>query len=355
MTTHTEILVLGGGAIGLAIALELQLKGQSVTVLNRSFSESAGLAAAGMLAPQAEGIEPGPLLDLCLRSRALYADWTRKLEDLTGLETGYWPCGILTPVYEAPAATTEHWLHRAELDRLQPGLGPDVVGGWWYPEDAQVDNRALMQGLRLACQDQGVQLYEGVTVQALAQDGDRITGVQTSAGEWQATHYILATGAWAASLLPHPVAPRKGQMLSLQVPPEFGLTQPLRQVLFGDVYVVPRRDGRIVIGATSEAVGFLPNNTPAGIQGLLARAIRVFPSLQDFPIQELWWGFRPETPDQAPILGPGPFDNLTLALGHYRNGILLMPITAQLISNLIVNQQADPLLDAFHYSRLAGQ
>jgi glycine/D-amino acid oxidase-like deaminating enzyme len=149
-----------------------------------------------------------------------------------------------------------------------------------------------------------------------------------------------------------PVYPIKGQMLSVCVPEDCGVMQPLRTVLFGTgIYIVPRQDGRIIIGATSENVDFTPGNTPAGMQSLLAGAIKLYPELENYPILEFWWGFRPATTDELPILGASVWDNLTLAAGHYRNGILLAPVTAKLLADLIWNQKSDPLLAAFHYSR----
>jgi len=189
-----------------------------------------------------------------------------------------------------------------------------------------------------------------VSVQAIQQQQRQVVSVQTSVGDWRAKHYVLATGAWSNELLPIPVQPRKGQMLAVKSP-DSAAGLPLRRVLFGsDLYIVPRQEGRIIIGATSEDVGFTPNNTPAGIQELLARAIRLYPALQDFALQELWWGFRPATPDELPILGASACTNLLLATGHYRNGILLAPITAQLIAEAIA-QKPDPLLEHFGWQR----
>lgn len=354
-----DILIIGGGVIGLAIALELTHQGAAVTVLSRDFKQAATHAAAGMLAPQAEALPAGPMLDLCLRSRSLYPDWTRKLEILTGLDPGYWSCGILAPTFaedissgvaspEQPTVDSQ-WLDQAAIHQHQPGLSPQVIGGWWFPQDAQVDNRALAQALWAAAAQLGVNLCEGVTVEGLHHQQGRVVKAETSAGDWQAEQYVLATGAWSAQLLPVPVVPRKGQMLSVRVPNEVRL---LQQVLFGtQIYIVPRQDGRIVIGATSEDVGFTPHNTPAGIQALLEQAIRLYPELQNFPTQEFWWGFRPATPDEYPILGPGPYENLVVATGHYRNGILLAPITAALLADLIVHRRTDPLLAHFHWQR----
>jgi len=371
MNGTCDVLVIGGGIVGLAIALELRSRGLTVTVLNRNTQEAATWAAAGMLAPESEGIPPGPMLDLCLQSRALYPAWVQQLEDKTDLVAGYWPCGVLVPDFVAPVPANGNggypqprsnglpgiskvaglgsWLDREALLQFQPGLGPEVVGGRWLPEDSQVDNRALATLLLRAAQNAGVVVQEGVTVTAIQQHQHQVNQLHTTSGMWQAGHYVLATGAWLRELLPVPVVPRKGQMCCVRRPDS---APSLDRVLFGPAtYLVPRRDGRIIIGATSEDVGFTPHNTPAGIQTLLQRAIRLWPTLQDYPIEGFWWGFRPTTPDELPILGPSHCANLTLATGHYRNGILLGPITGRLIADFIVGQRVDPLLPHFSWER----
>lgn len=359
----SNILIIGGGVVGLSIAVELRWRGAMVTVLCGDFQAATSHAAAGMLAPDAENITNPAMGSLCRRSRALYPEWTRKLEDLTGLNTGYWPCGILAPVYQrksnkvdaSATAQSSYWLDQVTIHQYQPGLGAEVVGGWWYPEDAQVDNRALLNVLRTAAESLGVELKDRVKAEGFLQQRGEILGVQTNRGLIHADHYVLATGAWSSQLLPLPVVPRKGQMLSVGVP-EFTPELPLTRVLFGEhIYIVPRRNRSIIIGATSENVGFTPHNTPAGIQSLLQQAINLYPQLQDYPIEQFWWGFRPATPDELPIFGTSHCENLTLATGHYRNGILLAPITGSLIADLIWEQKIDPILSHFQYSRFHSQ
>ncbi len=391
MSDRSDVLVLGGGAIGLATAVELAQAGAKVTILSRNCAEAALFAAAGMLAPQAERIDSPAMLDLCLQRRAIYPGWVHRLEALTGLTCEYWPCGIIRPILDLgdhvddrpatpvsrldqgsslasldvlpntslseSAVPEEYWLDQAALQQQQPGLGPEVLGGWFYPKDAQVDNRKLGQVLQAAVKRLGVTFIESVTVEGFELKGDRIDAVLTNQGDWQADQYLLATGAWSGQLFDFPVTPRKGQMMSL-VPTSFSSpceSQPptsLSHVIFGDgIYIVPRRSGQIILGATSESVDFLPNNTVAGLKFLLNAASALVPSLESYTVQEHWWGYRPSTPDDCPILGESPYRNLAVATGHFRNGILLAPITAKLLAAYLLDGQSAPLLEAFHWRR----
>jgi glycine oxidase ThiO len=354
MTKAAEVIVIGGGIIGLSIALELRWRGLQVLVLTKNHQTAAANAAAGMLAPQAEGINPGTLLDLCTFSRSLYADWTNKLTMATGLDTGYWECGILAPHYVRPAFPEGNrpvdsqltWQTRQKLVSHLPtdNLSAEVVGGYWFDTDGQVDNRALYKSVQVAAELAGVRVQTGVMV--TAQD---LQDLSQGVAGLVADQYILATGAWSQDLLPVPVVPRKGQLIALQVPS--GEALPLNTVLFGtEIYVVPRRDGRIVIGATSENVGFVDGNTSEGVQGLFDRAVRLCPALAKYPVVEQWWGFRPATPDELPILGYSADPRLILATGHYRNGILLAPATAQIIADLLFDK-LHPLLSDCDYRR----
>jgi thiazole synthase len=366
MSATSEIVIIGGGVIGLAIAVELKRRGAIVTILSRDFQQAASHAAAGMLAPLAEQISSPAMLDLCLKSRWLYPEWVCKLEELTGVDTGYFPCGILAPILKknrelltgnnepdrGKIDATATWLDRDAIQLYQPGLGEDVVGGWWYPEDGQVDNRQLVKSLLQAAQSLGVEIKEGITVEAIEQKQGKVTSVLTSAGKFSADRYVLASGSWVNQLLPLPVSPVKGQMLAVRMPQVNHQPFPLRRVLYGeDNYLVPRQDGRLIIGTTVEEVGWTPHNTPEGIKTLLEKAIRLYPAIADWAIEEFWWGFRPGTPDELPILGASSCENLILATGHHRNGILLAPVTASLIADLILEQKVDPLLENFSPNR----
>jgi glycine oxidase ThiO len=351
MQSGSEIVVIGGGVIGLAIAIELRLLGAEVTILCKDFKTAAGHAAAGMLAPQAEQIPAGAMLDLCIASRDLYPEWVHKIEAISGVDPGYWQCGILAPRYLQPELTVD-WCDARSIHQHQASLGESVIGGYCYPADGQVDNRALIRSLQIASQTLGIKFLDGVEVLTIHHSQGQVTHLETNQGNISAQHYILSTGAWSQQLLAIPVVPRKGQMLSVLVPIDQRANLPLQQVLFGeDIYIVPRRDGKIIIGATSEDVGFTAANTLKGIKQLITNAMRLFPPLQNFPLNETWWGFRPATPDELPILGTSTAANLTLATGHYRNGILLTPITAKLIADLVWHQQADDLLSAFSWQR----
>ncbi|ELS00641.1 glycine oxidase [Xenococcus sp. PCC 7305] len=357
MNKNWEVIVVGGGVIGLAIAVELKLRGAEVAVVSRDVQQAASQAAAGMLAPMAEEIADPQMLDLCLRSRWLYPEWTSKLEHLTGVATGYLPCGILAPSDKEQGTRNEErgnktWLDREALEFYQPGLGQEIVGAWWYPEDGQVDNRCLMRSLIQAAQNLKIEIQEGVTVQGIQQQAGNVTNIMTSQGSLTAEKYVLATGSWASQLLPLPVKPVKGQMMSLRMPHQPHEPYPLQRVLFGDnIYLVPRQDGRLIIGATVEQVDWTPHNTPQGIQNLLNKATKLYPAVANWQIEEFWWGFRPGTPDELPILGTSPCDNLYFATGHYRNGILLAPVTASLMADLILEQKSDPLLSYFSWQR----
>ncbi|KAA8497846.1 Bifunctional protein ThiO/ThiG [Porphyridium purpureum] len=389
-----DVVVVGAGIHGLACAVELARRGAVVTVLSRELAESATRAAAGMLAPQSEQIEQGPLLDLCLRSRDMYADWVRMVSALAdGTPVDYTAhADFLVPVmrslneelqreYSPPlsAGPSSFLSSRSAVQAVDPALcGQDVLGGWWFPTDGKVDNVQLHAALLNAAERLGVRVVHGAHVASLSiassplarfrkssRNSQVARGVLTTAGElYIADHVLITNGSWARSLLAVPVRPLKGQMLSLDPPLSSSAaarSPALRSVVFGPgSYLVPRQDGRIIVGATVEDIGFDVSVTASGIHKLLDTAIRMVPSLGDYQLGKTWSGYRPTTPDLMPILGSVPhYENVTIATGHHRNGILLAPITAQIIADQIImgkqsSEDLDALLQAFQSDRFTN-
>ena len=355
MRLAEPLLILGGGLIGLSLAHGLARRGLAVRVLSRRRGEAAGFVAAGMLAPHAEGLT-GNLLALGQRSLALVPAWVAAIEADSGLACGLRPCGIVVPFASAverdayPTATWGEALDRAGLEREVPGIGAAWQAGLLFRQDGQIDNRRqLMRALERACAQRGVAFEEGAEVmELLTADGDgtppRLAGVRLRRADGSdhlltTTQAVLTCGAWSARLLPGlPVFPVKGQMLSLQAPREA-----LKRVVFGPgTYLVPREDGLVVVGATSEPeAGFREGLTPDGQRTLQDGIASLLPEATGWPPMERWWGFRPCTPDEGPLLGPGPLKGLTLACGHHRNGVLLAAITADLIGRSLVGDD-DP-------------
>jgi glycine oxidase len=366
-------LILGGGLIGLALAHELARQGRAATVLSRRRSEAAGFVAAGMLAPHAEGLD-GRLLDLGQRSLERIPAWVARIESDSGLACGLRICGIVVPFASAaereayPTAAHGERLDRSGLEREIPGIGPTWRAGLLFRQDGQIDNRRrLMRALERACVHRGVRFEEGCEVLGLVTEpqgqqtgeapGEQLAAVRLRRADGQeltlpCREAVLCGGAWSSQLLPGlPVFPVKGEMLSLQGP-----IGALSRVVFGPgTYLVPREDGLLVVGATSEPeAGFGEGLTPAGQRQLQAGIDALLPTATGWPPMERWWGFRPCTPDQAPLLGKGPIGGLWLATGHHRNGVLLAAISAELVAGAMLGQYSDDgLLEAFHWSRFA--
>ncbi|MFM7652694.1 MAG: FAD-dependent oxidoreductase, partial [Vulcanococcus sp.] len=336
VSAQEPVLVLGGGLMGLAVAHQLARRGRAVQVLSRRRSEAAGFVAAGMLAPHAEGLS-GDLLALGQASLERIPAWVAQIEADSGLSCGLRPCGIVVPFASAaerdvyPTAAWGEALDRPALERELPGIGPGWEAGLLFRQDGQIDNRRqLMRALERACAELGVRFQEGVEVQEILRDGEQLQGVTVRNAEaeqqtLEARSAVLCCGAWSSALLPQlPVFPVKGQMLSLQGPREA-----LQRVIFGPgTYLVPREDGLLVVGATSERdAGFTEGLTPFGQRQLQAGLAALLPEASQWPPMERWWGFRPCTPDEGPLLGAAPVAGLWLATGHHRNGVLLAAIT----------------------------
>ena len=367
LTDQRPTLILGGGLMGLAVAHQLARRGTAVQVISRNRSEAAGFVAAGMLAPHAEGLS-GSLLQLGQASLKLIPRWVAQIEMDSGLSCGLRACGIVVPFRsdeeraQYPTATAGMKLDRAGLERELPGIGPSWSSGLLFDQDGQIDNRRqLMRALERACVSLGVRFLEGAEVRSMTRGPHgSITHVtlMTAQGDTQqlpCDQAVLCSGAWCRQLLSElPIFPVKGQMLSLQAPREA-----LKRVIFGPgTYLVPREDGLIVVGATSEVeAGFAEGLTPAGQKQLQAGIEALLPKAAHWPPMERWWGFRPCTPDEGPLLGPGPTPGLWLACGHHRNGVLLAAITAELTADAITEQSPNnamtTLLGAFRWNRFS--
>ena len=363
-----RILILGGGLMGLAIAHQLARRDQRVTVLSRRRSEAAGFVAAGMLAPHAEGLE-NALLHLGQLSLSRIASWVAQIEADSGLPCGLRSSGIVVPFHSADerdayaTAAFGDRLDREQLLQEVPGLDSQWKAGLLFVQDGQIDNRRqLMRALESACVDRGAQFQEGVEVLELFTADGRLSGVRTRNSEGsEATlgceRAVLCSGAWSGQLLPQlPVFPVKGQMLSLQSP-----RGALRRVIFGPgIYLVPREDGLVVVGATSEGdAGFSEGLTPQGQTTLKQGIASLLPEAESWPPMERWWGFRPCTPDEGPLLGNSPIPGLLLACGHHRNGVLMAGATSELIADLACGtepkQDLAALLSSFRWDRFQSR
>lgn len=366
-----DVIIVGGGVIGCSIALRLAREGMKVAIIERGrIGCEASRAAAGMLSPQAEASEPGPFLDLCLRSRTMYPEFGNFLYELSGIDIEYRDEGTLCVALagEDPAeiARWASWqktaalklaeLAAGDLTAIEPAVTKSAARAVFVPGDHQVENRRLMDALGVATGRAGIEVIEGAEVASLIVESGSATGVVCKNETMRAGAVVVAAGSWSTRLLESAglrvqVTPARGQMLALR-----GQSSPIRHVLHSRrAYIVPRRDGRVVIGATVEYVGFDKTVTAGGIRGLLDAAIELVPSLAEAEVVETWAGFRPDTDDHLPVMGPCEVANLFLATGHFRNGILLAPITAELIAECLVRQASPAELWPFRINRFAEQ
>jgi glycine oxidase len=373
--SKASIAVIGGGVIGLGVAWRLAQRGASVQVFDRSAAGAgASHAAAGMLAACAEA-EPGEegLTALGRESQARWPAFAAELLDVSGVDVELRPEGTLLValtaddqarlthqlVFQQKLGLPLHWTSAAETRRREPHLAGKLAGAVFSPEDTQVDNRKLVAALRLAAEAAGAIVNEYRAVKAISSRGGRAEGIVLADGtKVAADKVVLAAGAWARSIeglepeLRPPVRPIKGQMLALRMDPAAPL---LSHVLWAPgAYLVPRRDGRLLVGATVEEKGYDASLTAGGMLSLLEAAWRAVPAIEDLPIDEMWVGHRPGSRDDAPILGAGPLDGLVYATGHHRNGILLAPITADTIARLALDGVVDEAIRPFGIERFGS-
>lgn len=348
----SDVIIIGAGVIGLSIALELAKRGTKVRLLDRGApGAEASSAAAGVLGVQHDLVEDGPFARLCFASIELFPRWAAALVEATGIDVGYRRSGGLA------VALTEDQLDAAKRDvawqasigyssdvldgdaarSLEPGFCPEVVGAVRFASDARVDPPSLVKALRFAAERAGVEVRAGAYVRRVIVEGDRARGVVLADGSVErAAVVVLAAGSWSALIEGAPlregsVRPARGQIIELLT----GAPH-VRHIVYGPgFYLSPRDDGRLLVGSTMEDVGFRPGVTAGAVEALLAAAFRVMPSLAEAGVGRLWSGFRPRAEGDLPLLGATSIPGFFVATGHFRSGVILAPITAAIMANLI--------------------
>ncbi len=361
-----DVVIVGGGIIGGSIAIDLAQRDLRVAVLDRQdLMHEASWAAAGMLSPAPDCPAAIPLIPLGRASLAIYSKFVDGLEDASGMRTGFRTDGTIEVICHGDAErelSTLVALHHGfglacealpldEIPSLEPALGRDARAAALLPNECSIEPRALTAAVLGAAVAAGVTLCPGANVDSLALDGEKCLGVKTSNGEiFHAAHVILAAGCWSSQILGAaqyaPTVPVRGQLAALR-----NSGTAVRHVLRSERgYLVPRgmdSPQTVVVGSTIENAGFEKRVTSGGLEKILALANELVPELAKAEIVETWSGLRPGTPDQLPILGPADLEGLVIATGHYRNGILLAPITAKLVGEWIADGRTSLDWEAF--------
>lgn len=372
-----DTLILGGGVIGLSLAYELASSGVTVTVVDRQeMGREASWAGAGILPPAKFRARSSPDEWLAGFSSQLHPEWSARLREETGIDNGYRRCGgiylaendddsaalVQTCDTWRRAGLSARWLHAADLDSAEPALEGvydryPLQGAASVAEEAQLRNPRHVKALIAANVKRGVKLIPGAEVFDIAIAGDRITSVRTSAGDFSAGNIVIACGAWTRNLAARigielPVYPIRGQIALLQTE-----SRPLKHVVnLGTRYLVPRDDGRVLVGSTEEHVGFDRRTTAAAIGELLRMATRLAPALGSATLERTWCGFRPATPDGLPYLGKIPdLQNAFVAAGHFRQGLWLSTGTAIVMSRLIRGETPAVDLSPFRINRCCNR
>lgn len=347
-----KVLIIGGGIIGLSIARQLHKNGvRHITILERKIiGQESSFAAAGMLAVQAETNKKDEFLSFCQDGLNLYEDFSSELLDETGIDIELDREGTLYLAFnESDVAEINkryEWQKNAslavekfsanEIRKIEPFVSPSVLSGLFFPKDWQVENRQILLALQTYCELNNIEIIENTEVTNLISDNEKIVGVETSDTKFFADSVVLATGAWTSLIkadgfeLPK-VKPIRGQMISFRTAKRL-----ISKVIYSPRgYIVPRTDGRILVGATVEDVGFVNEMTQSGIESLHENGAEIIPSLINLGILEKWSGLRPFAENSMPIIGKFA-ENLFIATAHYRNGILLAPLTAKIVAEKVL-------------------
>jgi glycine oxidase len=366
-----NVVVIGGGVIGLAIARALRLRGvKDITLIERAQAGAeASQAAAGMLAPQAEANGADAFFELACASRDLYPAFAVELLEETGTDIELERTGTLYLAFtEKDEQEIEHrydWQRRAGLPvekltaeqamRLEPCISKEVRAALRFPLDVQVENRKLIAALSLSIEKHGVRLLTETGVKSLITERGVIKGVETSRGKIYAPVVVAAAGAWTSflnssgnTLLPLSIEPVRGQMLCFETRPRLA-----RHVIYSPRgYIVPRLDGRLLAGSTTEHAGFERCVTAEGLHAITSHALEIAPGVASLPLADSWSGLRPRAEDEWPVIGASvEARGLFYATGHYRNGILLAPLTGELLAEQITTGRPAPLACAFSPER----
>jgi len=368
-----DSIVVGGGVIGLSCAWRAAQRGARVAVIDKSQPPAgATRVSAGMLAPIGELTFGEPeLLRMTLDSRELYADFVAELEEASGKSTGYRHQGALHVALDRDEAAElqrvhelqrslgldAEWLPPRRCRELEPGLSPSCNGGVYAEGEAVVDPRMLAETILAALAGKGAEIRTGTQVTEALFDGERIAGVRTDGGEeLRAATVILAAGAWSGQVewIPErarpPVRPVKGQIVELRA---IDGSAPCERIIGAErVYLVPREDGRLIAGATVEEQGFDTTVTAGAVHEILREAYRLVPEVAELELLAPAVGLRPGTPDNLPLIGPGGIDGLIWATGHFRNGVLLAPLTADAVADLLEGGQLPEMAAAADPGRL---
>lgn len=358
----SDIIIIGGGIIGLSLAHRLACENRRVVVLDRQTPGlEASWAAAGMLSAAPESPDDLALVPLAKKSFALYPDFIAAIEENSGKATNFRRDGALELFFGASAAAerdgtvashralglTTQAVSPAEATSIEPSLSKSAYAAAWLPNEYSVDPRALTSAVLQAAKNRGADVRANVEVRHLVIEGSRCVGVESQSEKFTAEHVVLAAGCFSSGIAAvtrlAPTEPVRGQMVSLRA----ARPVPNHVVRSHRGYVVPRGNGLLVAGSTIEHAGFEKKVTAGGIGGILSAAVELIPELAAAAIEETWCGLRPDTPDHLPLIGPTEFAGLWLATGHYRNGILLAPATAEILGDWILRGKTDFEIDAY--------
>lgn len=343
-----DVLIIGAGIIGCSLARVLAKEKQKVLILDQGRAgEASSSAAAGLLSPTLAASSEGPLADLCFQSADRYESWLAELREEGVGDFGFRRAGmieLITDLQQTPKPDHRRrteTLTRADLRRMEPAVAAEVAGALFYQDDSQVDAPSISRQVARAAELAGVTIHQQEAVHRLVVTQDRITAIQAGKDRYDAGVVILTAGAWSGKLLEPlgislPTFPVKGQLLTADC-----RISPVRTPLHaGEGLFIPRPDGRLTLGVTVENAGFDNQVTLAGLQTILNKTRVLVPAVDDLPFGRAWAGLRPATPDGLPYMGPvASFKNLWISTGHFRKGILLAPICAQLMAKSILAEK----------------